>query len=194
MRPWIYPHEKALWLPNRFSPGCGCCAYCLCDHCDQGRIPRYFTVEFSGIVDDTCGDCADYDGAYLTELQGWSTSCRSHGANCQTIGFGTTHCAGSTQTTAVVTINNSGTNNWVSAYLSLWCLGGGGFTVHDLICFVGPVMDAAVDGKPDCLHLDDYELSYSPPGGPVTPNSSYGCHLCQGNSSAKAYVTAHHTV
>lgn len=42
-----------------------CCS--SCDDCTASTTPRTITITVTGIVDDSCGDCSDFNGTYVLE-------------------------------------------------------------------------------------------------------------------------------
>jgi len=41
------------------------CCCCACDVCEAGTTQGSFQVEISGVVEDGCGECADFNAVFL---------------------------------------------------------------------------------------------------------------------------------
>lgn len=66
-----------LW---RFLPCTGCCAEVCCIHCwaclpyancedhPDNAAPCRFAIVLAGIIEDTCGDCEDYNTEFITDV------------------------------------------------------------------------------------------------------------------------------
>lgn len=74
-----FHYRRPLWLPNRFSPGCGCCGSTgePCNQCNSGTTPANIVVAVPTLTNGLCTSCASMAGNYtLPQSPGASYACQ----------------------------------------------------------------------------------------------------------------------
>ena len=68
--PWLELMLLASWVMMLALYPCCCEKQFTCEPCPGGtnNAPQYMTVVISGMADDTCANCDDYDGTYVLEF------------------------------------------------------------------------------------------------------------------------------
>ena len=107
----------------KFDPCGSCCAVEPCCLCDLGSTPEQIEVTISGVVEGSCGSCADINGTYIcTRGSGDGGGyCSGLGANCTFFYAGPTKCI-TTGDVYVVLWGSSG-NLYIWVYFGLFIVG-----------------------------------------------------------------------
>jgi hypothetical protein len=147
----------------RLSPGCHCCGgvpgYYVCANCSRAgnNMPQYMTVEISGMANDNCSSCADFDATYVVTYPGGGTYCAQSWSDSPSPCGGHTYSVG-------VSIVYASSEYHIYVTLSDDCTGTALYNNYFWDINLGA-------SKPDCLTFDEVS---------VTGGSASGAGTCSG--------------